>query len=41
VPKEQGKRTDIKPTSPNPGEVNIPQQRLSDFRKLAGLATID
>lgn len=35
VPKEQGKRTDIKSTSPNHGEVNITSQRLSDFRKLA------
>ena len=34
VPPKQGKRTDLK-TSPNDGEVDIPQQRLSDFRKLA------
>jgi hypothetical protein len=33
VPAEQGKRTDLK-TSPKVGEV--PHQRLSEFRKLAG-----
>jgi phage N-6-adenine-methyltransferase len=34
VPVEQGKRTDLE-TSPKLGEVKIPQQRLSEFRKLA------